>query len=55
MRWCCCAFDQNSYAYTYKLGVEFKEDLLIKMFMATLEGKVRSWYESLPIASLYSL
>ena len=27
----------------------------MKMFMATLEGKARSWYESLPNGSLYSL
>ena len=41
--------------HIYKLGVEFKEDCLMKMFMVTLEGKARSWYEILPVASLYSL
>ena len=41
--------------HIYKLGVEFKEDFLMKMFMVTLEGKARSWYEILPVASLYSL
>ena len=26
----------------------------MKMFMATLEGNATSWYENLPVASLYS-
>jgi len=38
-----------------KLRVQFHEDCLMKMFMATLEGKARSWYEKLLAASLYSL
>jgi hypothetical protein len=38
-----------------KLGVEFHEDCLMKMFMATLEGKARLWYEGLKPGSLYSL
>ena len=31
------------------------EDSLMKMFMATLEGDVRSWYEGLRSESLFSL
>jgi len=38
-----------------KLKVQFHEDCLMKMFMATLEGKARSWYEGFPSSSLYSL
>jgi hypothetical protein len=38
-----------------KLGVEFHEDCLMKMFMATLEGRERLWYEGLKPGSLYSL
>ena len=38
-----------------KLGVEFHEDYLMKMFMDILEGNARSWYERLPSESLYSL
>jgi hypothetical protein len=38
-----------------KLGVKFPEDCLMKMFMATLEDKARSWYEGFPSASLCSL
>jgi hypothetical protein len=38
-----------------KLGVEFHEDCLMKMFMATLEGKTRLWYEGLKPDNLYSL
>ena len=38
-----------------RLKIEFPEDCMMKMFMATLEEKVRSWYESLPSAILYSL
>jgi hypothetical protein len=38
-----------------KLGVEFHEDCLMKMFMATLEGKSRLWYEGLKPNNLYSL
>jgi hypothetical protein len=30
-----------------KLGVEFHEDCLMKIFMATLEGKEILWYEGL--------
>jgi hypothetical protein len=37
------------------LGVEFHEDCLMKIFMATLEGKERLWYEVLKPGSLYSL
>ena len=38
-----------------KLKIEFLEYLLMKMFMATLEGKARSWYEGLLERSLCSL
>ena len=41
--------------YIHKLGVEFHEDSLIKMFMASLEGNVQSRYERFPSGSLYSL
>ena len=37
-----------------KLKVEWHEDCLMKMFMASLEGKARSWYEKLPVASIWS-
>jgi hypothetical protein len=32
------------------LEVEY-EDLVMKMFMQTLEGDAQTWYESLPVAS----
>ena len=38
-----------------KLKISFPEDCLMKMFMATLEDEARSWYESLPSASIYCL
>ena len=38
-----------------RLRVQFPEDCLMKMFMATLEEKARTWYEKLPHASVYSL
>lgn len=38
-----------------RLKVQFLEDCLMKMFMATLEEKARTWYEKLPHASIYSL
>jgi hypothetical protein len=38
-----------------KLRVQFHEDCLMKMFMVTLEGKARSWYEGFPPGCLYSL
>ena len=41
--------------HVHSLKVQFPEDCLMKMFMATLEGKAWSWYESLPNSSLYSL
>jgi len=37
------------------LKVDFLEDCLMKIFMATLEGEARSWYESLPPACIYCL
>ena len=41
--------------HVHSLQVHFSEDCLMKMFMASLEGKSWSWYESLPNGSLYSL
>ena len=41
--------------HIHKLGVKLYEDSLMKMFMATLEGDVRSWYDGLPSVSLPSL
>ena len=38
-----------------KLKVDFPEDCLMKIFLATLEGKAQSWYESLPPACIYCL
>ena len=41
--------------HIYKLGVELHENSLMKIFMISSEGNARSWYEGLPIESLYSL
>ena len=41
--------------HVHKLNIDFPEDCLMKMFMATLEDEARSWYESLPPASIYCL
>ena len=41
--------------HIHRLRIEFHEDCLMKMFMASLEGKARSWYEKLSPGSLYSL
>lgn len=38
-----------------KLKVDFPEDCLMKIFLATLEGEAQSWYESLPPACIYCL
>ena len=38
-----------------KLKVDFPKDCLMKIFMATLEGKAQSWYEYFPTACIYSL
>lgn len=38
--------------HTCKLRVELYEDYLMKMFMATLEGKAKSWYKRLPSTSI---
>ena len=38
-----------------RVGVDFHEDFLMKMFMATLENNTISWSEGLPAASLCSL
>ena len=34
--------------HIHKLGVELHEDSLMKMFMVSLEGNARSWYDGLP-------
>lgn len=36
-----------------RLGFEFHEDCLMKMFIVSLEGKDRPWYEKLLPSSLY--
>jgi hypothetical protein len=41
--------------HVHKLKVKFHEYCLMNMFMASLEGKERSWYENLPAASICSL
>ena len=41
--------------HVHKLKVSFHEDCLMKMFMASLEGRSWSWYEGLPHASIHSL
>ena len=41
--------------HVHSLKGQFPKYCLMKMFMATLEGKSWSWYESLPNGSLYSL
>ena len=33
--------------HMHKLKIDFPEDCLMKMFMATLEDEARSWYESI--------
>ena len=38
-----------------KLKVEFPEDFLMKIFLATLVGEAQSWYENLPLACIYCL
>ena len=41
--------------HSWKLKVEWHEDCHMKIFMETLEGKVRKWYECLNPGSLFSL
>ena len=41
--------------HVWSLNVEWNEDCLMKMFMLTLEGKARDWYEWLKSGSLFSL
>ena len=38
-----------------RLKVEWHEDCLVKLFMATLEGSARNWYEWLEPGILFSL
>ena len=41
--------------HIHKLGVKLHENYLLKIFMVSLEGDARSWYEGLPLESLCSL
>ena len=41
--------------HIHKLGVGWHEDSLMRIFMISLEGDARSWYEMLPPGSLSSL
>ena len=41
--------------HVWRLKVEWHEDCLIKIFMLTLEGEARDWYECLISSSLFSL
>ena len=41
------------YKHIYKLGVELHEDSLMKMFMVSLKGNAKSWYEEFPAGSLF--
>jgi len=38
-----------------KFKIDFPEDCLMKIFLATLEGKAQTWYESLSPACIYCL
>lgn len=38
----------------FQLGI-YHEDVLMKMFMISLEGNARKWYKSLPAACIVSL
>ena len=41
--------------HVWRLKFEWNEVFLMKMFMLTLEGKARDWYEWLKSSSLFSL
>jgi len=41
--------------HVHRLKINFPEDCLMKMFMATLENEARSWYESFPPTCIYCL
>ena len=41
--------------HSWRLKVEWHEDLLMNIFMVKLEGKAREWYEGLNPSSLFSL
>ena len=41
--------------HVWKIKTKWHEDYLMKMFMLTLEGKERDWYEWLESRSLFSL
>ena len=45
----------NFHIHVWRLNVEWHEDCLMKMFMATLEGKARNWYEWLEPGILFYL
>ena len=38
-----------------KFKIDFPEDFMMKIFLATLEGKAQSWYEIFPPACIYCL
>lgn len=41
--------------HIHRLGVDFHEDCLMRMFMVSLEEKSWPWYEGLSPTSIYSL
>ena len=41
--------------HVHRLKIDFPEDYLMKIFMATLEDEARSWYEILPPSCIYCL
>ena len=41
--------------HSWRLKGDWHEDCLMKLFMETLEGKAREWYEAIKPASLFSL
>ena len=41
--------------HVHRLKIDFIEDYLMKIFMATLEGEAQSWYEILQPACIYCL
>ena len=45
----------NFHIHIWRLKVEWHKDCLMKMFMETLEGKARNWYEWLEPRILFSL
>ena len=41
--------------HIYRMGVELHEDTLMKMFMVSLKGNAKSWYQVFPSRNLYSV